>query len=372
MLIRTVDRYLFKEALTSFLAVLLVLMLILLGGVFVKLLTKVVDGSIEAGYLLPLLTWGALKSVSTLIAVSLFLGILLALGRMYKDNEIYALRASGMSDRYLLRPFIWLASMVAVILMTLAFWLEPMAERKIQDQRAEAIQNINLAGISPGKFVTMPGSSRVVFAEHAGDNKDQLQNIYLFEELNDELRIVTAATANQKSISEYRGEYLELDDGSIFQGAANADEFTLGEFQQMGFRLPSAEHKDLVRELDMMSVTQLREGGTPLHLAELHWRVSNPVSVFVLVLLAIALSYSGPRQGRFGSLATAILVYIFYANLLGLGKDLIEKGSIPQWLGLWWVHLLFLLTAIIILAKQNRYLERFLYRSSNTLQTPQQ
>ncbi len=369
MSIRTIDRYLFKEALTSFLAVLLVLMLILVGGVFVKLLGKVVDGSIEAGYLLPLLTWGALKSVSTLIAVSLFLGVLLALGRMYKDNEIYALRASGMSDRQLLRPFLWLGSLVATVLLVLSFWLEPLAERKIQAQRADAIQNINLAGITPGKFVTMPGSSRVIFAEHAGENKDQLGNIYLFEELEQELRIVTAATADQKSIAEYNGEFLELSNGRIFQGTAAAEEFTAGNFEQMGFRLPSAERKDLVRDLDMMSVTQLRAGGTRQHLAELQWRISNPISIFILVLLAVALSYSGPRQGRFGSLATAILVYIFYVNLLGLGKDMIEKGTLPEWMGLWWVHLLFLIMAVFILAKQNRYIERLLHRPSKISQT---
>ncbi len=354
-----VYRYLFKEAAVSFLAVFLVLALIMVGGVFVRLLGRVANGSIDAALLLPFLTWGSLQSLSTLVAVSMFLGILFSLGGMYRNNEIYALRSAGLSDWQLLTPYSWLGALTAAGLLVMTFWVQPMAERHIKSLRAEAVHKMNLAGIAPGRFVTFPGSSRVVFAERAGDNEDQLARVFLFEQLPDGTRVVAAERADQLTVSEYEGDYLELTDGRLFQGRAGGDRFTQGVFRKMGFRLPSPEQNPLVADVDMMPVGMLLKKGQPPHLAELHWRLSFPVSILVLALLAVALSYSGPRQGRFGSLGIAILVYIFYANLLGLGKDMIEKGTTPGWLGLWWVHALFLLTAIVILLRQNLVLRRF-------------
>ncbi len=351
-------RFLFKDAAASFLAVFSVLSLIMIGGVFVRMLGRVARGAIDAELLLPFLTWGTLQSLSTLVAVSMFLGMLFSLGRMYKSNEIYALRAAGVGDLQLMTPYLWLGALVALGLLTMTFWVQPLAEQKIKLLRAEAVHKMNLAGIRPGKFVTFPGSSRVVFAERSGAHKDQLARIFLFEELPQDIRVVAAEKATQMTVDELHGDYLELSAGRLFQGRPDGRRFTRGVFDRMGFRLPSVETGPLAADVDMMPVSALLAVGSPRHMAEFHWRISFPVSIGVLVLLAVALSYSGPRQGRFGSLGIAILVYLLYANLLGLGKDMIEKGSAPSWLGLWWVHLIFVLLAVVILLRQNRFWER--------------
>jgi len=83
-----------------------------------------------------------------------------------------------------------------------------------------------------------------------------------------------------------------------------------------------------------------------------------------LTLLALPLSYATPRQGRFGKLALAILIYIVYANVLGLGKTWLENGDIPVWLGLWWIHFAFFAAAIYLLLKQNKALLRWFGRRS--------
>jgi len=330
----------------------------MVGGVFVRMLGRVARGAIDADLLLPFLTWGTLQSLSTLVAVSLFLGMLFSLGRMYKSNEIYALRAGGVGDLQLMAPYAWLGLLVAAGLVVMTFWVQPLAEQKIKLLRAEAVHKMNLAGIRPGRFVTFPGSSRVVFAERPGGHKDQLARIFLFEELPHSIRVVSAEKATQLTVDEFHGDYLELSSGRLFQGRPDADRVTRGVFDRMGFRLPSVESEPLAEDIDMMPVSALLTAGSPRHMAEFHWRISFPVSIGVLVLLAVALSYSGPRQGRFGSLGIAILVYLLYANLLGLGKDMIEKGSMPAWLGLWWVHLIFVLLAVVILLRHNRFWER--------------
>ncbi len=357
-----ISKYLLKEALFSFFAVLTVLLLILLGGVFVKLLGKVAEGSIEASLLLPLLFWGSLNSITTLLAVSLFLGLLLTLGRLYKDSEIYALRASGVGDRQLLRPFILLGISIAVILALLAFWLEPQAERSMADLRNEAAAKLDLGGITPGRFMTLPGQEAVVFAESFDSQTDKLNNIFIFYETEDALRVISARRAGQVE-GDIEGErYLELEDGQMFMGLPGDDQFTHVSYAKNGVLLADAKSTAPAGEVEMLSFTQLWQSDEPSLRAELHWRLSFPVSALVLTLLALPMSYSTPRQGRFGKLALAILVYIVYANLLGLGKTWLESGEMPAWLGLWWVHGLFFAIAVYLLLQQNKALLRWFGR----------
>ncbi|NOR18784.1 MAG: LptF/LptG family permease, partial [Xanthomonadales bacterium] len=73
----------------------------------------------------------------------------------------------------------------------------------------------------------------------------------------------------------------------------------------------------------------------------------------VLTLIAVPLSRSPPRQGRYNNLIAGILLYIIYSNLLAASKVWLEQGQIPAWVGLWWVHLLFIAFAVVLLMRQN-------------------
>jgi lipopolysaccharide export system permease protein len=67
-------------------------------------------------------------------------------------------------------------------------------------------------------------------------------------------------------------------------------------------------------------------------------RLSRPVTVLVLALIAVPLTRFRPAMNRFYPLWMGVLVFTLYFNLLGTGQLWIEQGRIPGWLGLWWVH----------------------------------
>ena len=95
---------------------------------------------------------------------------------------------------------------------------------------------------------------------------------------------------------------------------------------------------------------ELIASGDPDYKAELHWRISGPVSIIVLTLLAVPLSRSNPREGRYGRLAVGILAYFMYSNLIWVARLAIERGYLPAWLGFWWVHLLMAAVAGLLVA----------------------
>jgi len=106
------------------------------------------------------------------------------------------------------------------------------------------------------------------------------------------------------------------------------------------------------------SMAALLASAEPEDRAELQWRLSAPLSLFVLALVAVPLSRSRPREGRFGRLGVGILVYIIYANMLNVARTMVERDEVPQWLGMWWVHVVLGLVGLLLLARESGWFTR--------------
>ena len=78
----------------------------------------------------------------------------------------------------------------------------------------------------------------------------------------------------------------------------------------------------------------------------------------MLALLAVPLSKSRPRQGRYGKLAVGVLVFIIYFNLIGAAKVWVERGQIDPAIGIWGVHAVMALIALSMVAAQHGWLQR--------------
>jgi lipopolysaccharide export system permease protein len=97
---------------------------------------------------------------------------------------------------------------------------------------------------------------------------------------------------------------------------------------------------------------------------ELQWRLSLPLLVFIVTLMAVPLSRVNPRQGRFLKLLPAILLYMAYLSILIAARGALEKGKIPPTLGLWWVHAIFLAIGLGLLYWEPLQLKRASRRSA--------
>ena len=89
------------------------------------------------------------------------------------------------------------------------------------------------------------------------------------------------------------------------------------------------------------------------HKVEMQFRLALPISILVLSVLALPLSHTSPRKGRFSKMPLGIFIYLVYANSVVVGVNWMEKGKIPEWLGVWWIHLLVLSVALYIVYKRN-------------------
>jgi lipopolysaccharide export system permease protein len=125
-------------------------------------------------------------------------------------------------------------------------------------------------------------------------------------------------------------------------------------FARNDIRVPDSERAETGRPESQRSFATLVGADDAASKAELHWRLASPIACLLLVLLALPLARTPPRAARYGGLLIAVLSYIVYLGQLAVGRALIADGTLPGWLGLWWVHAAVAMVALWLLRRQSR------------------
>ncbi len=347
MLSKTIERYLLREILVTWAAVTLVLLIILLGNVLAGSLGRASEGNLSADLVFVFVGVKSIGLLITLIPLGLYLGILLALGRLYRDSEMTALFACGVGLRYIFKPAM-VAGLIGVILITmLTVWVNPWAARYEQQLKAGLQDRSALDFLTAGKFVETTDGDGVFFIQNANKDKTHFENIFLHRETEDGSRQVeVAAEAIFERNEDTDDEFIIFVDGQINNGVPGTSDYFETRFKSHGILIPKLNPSEPRLKAAGMELGQLWVSEDKTEQAELQWRISIPLASLILALLAVPLSHTSPRQGRFAKIAVAILIYIPYSNLLVLARKWIADGTVSPVFGIWWVHIL---VAIILL-----------------------
>jgi len=337
---RILDRYLIKEMLMTWLAVTAVLLVIMVSNVLARSLSKVTEGAIAGDALLSLVAVKSVSSLVTLIPLGLYLGVLLAHGRFYRDNEISVMQACGAGWRALFRPTAQVGVLAVVLIAVLTIFVSPWAARTEQSLKQSLQEESGVGLLSAGKFVESSDGKAVFFTQFINQRKTQFENVFMYRQRGYQ---IDKATGN---------EYLVLTDGQTAIGQAGQAEYTITTFKRQGVLRPRRDTPEMELRHKSKTMTQLLDSATLGDKAELQWRVSVPLAALLLALLAVPLGYTSPRQGRFAKIALAILIYIPYANFLALARKSIASGAIPPWVGLWPVHIVVVALIIALLIRR--------------------
>jgi lipopolysaccharide export system permease protein len=261
--------------------------------------------------------------------------------------------ACGLGPGRIYKPLLALGVLVAVVLAWMTLFVSPEVQGMINRLKVSAQQQADLAILGAGRFNELHSGQLTFYAERLSDDKSQMENLFIVLRNRDEAgtapQMLTARSAWRTTDEASGDDVLVLVDGYRYEGKPGTADYRVMAFSKYGVRvgLPGAS---IVQELrESVPTMQLLQSGDLLDIAELQWRLALPVSAIVLLLLAVPLSKSSPRQGRYGRLALAVLLFIIYYNLLGIARVWVGRGVVPPVIGLWWVTLLpVLLTAALL------------------------
>lgn len=347
------DRYLLSDFLQSFLATLLVLLVVSVGGVLVDLLGRIADGQIPAGLLLGQLGLQFIVYLPLILPLALMLGLALAVGRLYRDSEMAVLTAVGVGPRRLLRPVLMLVLPVVFLVGVCSLWLGPWAERRAEAMIEQANRSVLLAGLEPGKFTQLSGGG-VVYLSSLSEDGTGLGKVFMQRPREDRLEVITAQGGRMFFEGERR-RFLRLEDGHQVEGpAAGALDYRLMRFGANEIALPDRQQVRTNDDPGLLPTSALLGDARPQASAQLHSRLAPPLLALAFALLAVPLSRSAPRQQRYGKVMLAVLAYMAGINTMIVGTQWLAEGRIPGGLGLWWLTLPLLALAIWMYVRDGR------------------
>ena len=353
-MLRIIDRYLLRELASSLAGATVVLLLVTLGAALTEVLDKVARGKIPPALLLSQIGLRAVDGLTLLLPLAAFLAVLLAYGRLYRDSEMAVIAASGLPSRALLRPLLIVAMPLSAIVGLLAFWWGPAALR-LSDRMIEvANRSLLVAGLEPGRFTELPGRPGEVYVGSMDADGSKFRKVFLYMERADRVDIVTAERGEMYTDHEGAERYLGLRDGYRVEGVPGQPDFRTMRFKDNDIRLPDSSKDTGGRVETRTGSFELAASDKPAELAELWWRASMPVTAAILLLLAFPLARSRPREPRYGKALLAVMAFVAYVGTLAVGRGWLAVGSMPKWLGLWWVHAIVAFITLLLIVQGDR------------------
>ncbi|HEX7047368.1 MAG TPA: LPS export ABC transporter permease LptF [Gammaproteobacteria bacterium] len=346
-----VNRYLVREAFTTWLAVTGVLLVIISSHRFARFLGEAAAGKLPGGAVFELLGYGSIGFLTVLVPVGFFLGLLMAFGRLYRDSEMTALTACGVGPAQLYRPVFALGVVVALLLSGLTLFGAPWAAGEAMEARLAAEKEAELGVFESGRFKSAQSGNAVFYAERVDAQSGMLLDLFLNQHGEDnEQAVVTAAAGEQRLEPETGRRLLVLYDGIRYDGVPGEADYRVVRFAEHGVEIAPSAPDLVTSNREGVPTFALLGSNDARDIAELQWRISSPLMLLVLAFIAVPLSRTRPREGRYGRIIIGVLVYVLYSNLLGVARLGVERGELPVWLGLWWVHLVFIAAGVLLLA----------------------
>ncbi|MFP3873278.1 MAG: LPS export ABC transporter permease LptF [Thiohalophilus sp.] len=348
-----IARYLVKEIFLTFSAVALVLLLIALSAHLVGLFSDVASGVLQVDTVLHIFVVRTLSILVFILPLALYLAILLALSRLYRDSEMAAIAACGIGTGYIMRAVLGLALVVAVLQGLLSLQLGPWAEHQVQLLTAAAQSRGDIQGIAPGRFQEMREGSGVLYVEELDREQNRMRNVFVQQQRTKGGSIIRSQSGHQMLEEKTGDRFMVLERGYRYDGKPGQQNYTVIEFEKHGIRIQEKPPEVASRKHKAIPTTELWQEDKRGYTAELQWRISSALMCLVLAVLAVPLSVTSHRQNRYGRLAIAIVLYMLLTNLLSVSRSWLFDDKISPYLGLWWVHGTVLLIAIVLLLRQS-------------------
>lgn len=330
---------------------------ILLGIVvftqLIRLLGDSVSGLLAVEGVMAMLGFTSLNYLPVLLSISLFLSVLLTLTRSYRDSEMVVWFSSGIGLTRWIRPVLGYAIPVTLVIALLSLVLSPWALSKAEEFKRRLDSRDDVSAATPGAFRESKQADRVFFLENVDTEKKRVGNIFVQSSQNGKEGTMVAKEGYQETVAN-GDRFLVMLNGTRYEGIPGQADFKIVEFERYAMRIEPAELRKERPNYKAYPTLYLMQNLTPWNVSELEWRIGLPVSALILSLLAIPLSYVNPRAGRSFNLINAIVIYMFYNNMISVTNTWVGHGKISAATGLWGIHTLMFAVMLVL----------FYYRSS--------
>lgn len=350
------QRYILREVAQACLMSLAVFVGVILALFLAELLGDAAQGQLPTASVFWLLFLRIPEALLLVGPLALMVGVLMGLGRLGESSELAVQRASGLSFSAVLAPIALLAMLWSAGLLAVSGWAGPAAYERSSALMIDLARTALVSGIRPGQFDRLDEGRITLYVGSIERETGLLSEVFVHFDDGPESEILSAPSGRIWIDEGDQRPYLTLYEGRQLRHVnqlASAKRRQI-EFMRNDVRLPPPEISvGQTAELSL-PLPDLLPLNSPQRFHEWHWRWASPLAALLLALLAVPLAQAGPRQGRFGAVVFALLLYLVYTNLLYAALVWLERRELASGPGLWPLHALVLAGVMVLLLRQWR------------------
>lgn len=361
-------RYMTQQVAANTAIVLLFLMAMMLGGRLIRYFGIAAEGRLDVGLLFAIIGYNIPTFLELILPLSFFIALMLVLGRMYVDQEMSVLFASGISRGRLTRLMIPLITGLFVLQMGISLWAKPWGlSNSKQIWQTQSLGSL-LDLVRPKTFIS--SGNYHLYVDEFDKEKRELKNLYVVQQQTDKSGkiakndvIITATRAYQVPSKDTDSSMqLDLFQGRRYELGTNNAKYNQASFEKYRITLekPASEKITETNVETQTTAKLLANTQKPEVKAELGYRFTMPWLIIIAAMLATPLAQVRPRQGRWLRLLPSVLIFASCAISIISLRTAIGKERISEYAYIWLI--VGFIAFALLLNWQSRVVHRVRYR----------
>lgn len=377
---KTFYRYIWQELFPPFFLGLLGFMFILLTGRILQLTELFVNKGISFAHIVKFIYYLIPSFMVLTIPMAMLLAVTVAFSRMASDNEITALKSSGISLYQMVPPVILWALGAFMLTIFFSLHLLPQANQASRSLLFEIASTKAHVGVKERVF-NDDFEGLVIYVEHVSPRTFKWENIFISDaRLLEEMHTIIAREGEVLADPTQLTVTLKLRNGSIHKLGKQPEVYQKIDFATYDLRLnlktglaKKQDEKKHPADMSLRELLQairfwrLKSEEAKILLIKIHEKFTIPFACLVFGLIGIPLGAQSPlgRAGKSLGFSWSVAVILIYYLLTNAGNSLAERGFISVELGLWFPNAFFLGLGIYLLIKSARGAPIFLTAGLN-------
>ena len=369
-------RYMTQQVAANTAIVLLFLMALMLGGRLIRYFGIAAEGRLDVGLLFAIIGYNIPTFLELILPLSFFIALMLVLGRMYVDQEMSVLFASGISRGRLTRLMIPLITGLFVFQMGISLLAKPWglsnSEQIWQTQSLGSLLDL----VRPKTFIS--SGNYHLYVDEFDKEKRELKNLYVVQQQTDKSGkiakndvIITAKRAYQVPSKDTDSSMqLDLFQGRRYELGTNQANYNQASFEKYRITLekPASEKITETNVETQTTAKLLANTQKPEVKAELGYRFTMPWLIIIAAMLATPLAQVRPRQGRWLRLLPSVLIFASCAISIISLRTAIGKERISEYAYIWLI--VGFIAFALLLNWQSRVVHRVRYHRQSRQLSP--
>ena len=261
-------RALIREFSNLALAVFATLFAITLTTQLIRLLGQAASGKVLSEGVVALLGFSAVNYLPVLLSLTLFMSVLMALSRSYRESEMVVWFCSGQSLLAWARPVLTFAFPIVLLIAVLSLFLSPWAVGMSESYRKQMDERDDLSRVAPGVFREAAGAQRVFFVEAIAGDETNVKNVFVTQ--NEKGR--TSVMVSKRGYRETAGNgdrFVVLLNGRRYDGTPGQPDYSVMDFERYAIRVEAQEAAAPVISTKALPTLALIQERNDANLAEL-------------------------------------------------------------------------------------------------------